>query len=417
MSSPPIIPERISSLMNPDRLALLSQQRQRSASAMSQLSQLSAKSAVSDFLETKLVAMEEELQWIRMAKDGLDEVKAKDLISDEEFVEQMEPFLEAFRKTSERLRVHKRQERFLDDDLHEVVEAKRHRSGEPDESFLERAYTSTMVSRVMTVSAKQGPQRFNTSEFRKKVEAYYWAPGQVPEEFSWCHVLGFLPREQIKVAHLVPKSLSGEELAHLFGVGEMPAYDPRNSITLQKGIERRLDQGKLLIVPIPGKMTTPTRWKCVIVNDADLDEIFYVELDGKIIRGKDLNGKELTFLSESRPARRFLYFRFLISYLYAKRRGDTSVKEKVDATRFWPTMGRYLNRSTLVTMARCISGCDLPPSFVEGSTFELEGDQAEQKSTDAGMVLSAQLRDAMLDSMRVVEASKDGDMSDSEEEK
>lgn len=41
-------------------------------------------------------------------------------------------------------------------------------------------------------------------------------------------LLGIFNAEDIKAAHIVPKSLNGDEIAHLFGVEELVPEDPRN---------------------------------------------------------------------------------------------------------------------------------------------------------------------------------------------
>ncbi|CAG8378572.1 unnamed protein product [Penicillium salamii] len=46
------------------------------------------------------------------------------------------------------------------------------------------------------------------------------------------------------------------------------------------------------------------------------------------IKVKDLDNSQLTFLSDQRPRRRYLYFRYIISYLHAKQQNDESKKER-----------------------------------------------------------------------------------------
>lgn len=96
------------------------------------------------------------------------------------------------------------------------------------------------------------------------------------------------------------------------------------------------------------------------------------------------------------PPPRYLSFRFVMSYLYAKASGNNTVNEKVNRHDFWPTMCRYLHKSTLVTLARCVSGTELPPSLLEASTFGPDGEQDEQMGQDTGMLLGAELREASM---------------------
>lgn len=86
--------------------------------------------------------MEAELDWIRCFRDGLDEAKAKQLISDEEFSTEIQPFLSSFKSLSQNLKVLKCQRRLIEDDLTEELQVKKHRSNpttEPDDGILERA--------------------------------------------------------------------------------------------------------------------------------------------------------------------------------------------------------------------------------------------------------------------------------------
>lgn len=69
----------------------------------------------------------------------------------------------------------------------------------------------------------------------------------------------------------------------------------------------------------------------------------------------------------------------------------TNVTEKVEAKRFWPSEGAYLHKSTLTTLGRCVSGCDLPEDLVKNNTFEASINPA--RDSQAGMVIAADLQD------------------------
>lgn len=71
----------------------------------------------------------------------------------------------------------------------------------------------------------------------------------------------------------------------------------------------------------------------------------------------------------------------------------TDVTEKVEAKRFWPSEGAYLHKSTLMTLARCVSGCDLPEDLVKYNTFEASINPA--RDCQAGMVIAADLQDRL----------------------
>lgn len=235
MSKRPEIPERVSSLMPAARKDALNNHQQRSVSATSQLFQASVDSNVSEYLEASVTAMQSELDWIRCFRDGLDEARAKSLLSDTEFEEQIRPFINAFRSTSTSLNVWKRHRRSVEDEREEDLQKlriKKRRTEAPDSSFLDRAYASAIVSRVMAASAKQKGKSFNRSEFRARVSRFYGIDDFIVDNpdhagLSWCHVFGSW-EDSIKTAHLVPKSLSINELSYLFGEEETVLSNPRN---------------------------------------------------------------------------------------------------------------------------------------------------------------------------------------------
>ncbi|CAG8410221.1 unnamed protein product [Penicillium salamii] len=103
---------------------------------------------------------------------------------------------------------------------------------------------------------------------------------------------------------------------------------------------------------MPGVMKTPTEWRCIVLNESlDMDVVYSGDYrpgqEGSIIRAQDLDNRPLQFTSANRPLRRYLYMRFLISYLWAKRHLVAGLEQKVESKRFWPSAGTYLERSTL----------------------------------------------------------------------
>jgi hypothetical protein len=124
--------------------------------------------------------------------------------------------------------------------------------------------------------------------------------------------------------------------------------------------------------------------------------------DGSLTNQKDLDNRPLKFLSDNRPRRRFLYLRFLISYLWSKRESVPGLERKVESNRFWPSAGSYLQHSTLQTLARCISGCEIPKDLTTEHTFTRSN--SPERNVTAGMNLAAGLM-----SGRRVESGKTAD--------
>jgi hypothetical protein len=243
----PMIPERISSLMAPSRQSALRIHKQRSVSAASRLPEMSVESTTSDILDMKLAAMENELEYMRCVRDGLNEARQTEKISHDDFQREIQPFLKSFRSSSSTIQVLKTQRPLIIEDIDENVSAKRQRiEGPADQSLLEHAYRDAMISRVLGASAKQKGPTFNQSKFRKQVYAYYGVNRHCQPGFGWCHVLGtILPKNYIKAAHLVPTSMTPKEVSHIFGVSDGVLGDPRNGKSVLFVAKEMTDSYKL----------------------------------------------------------------------------------------------------------------------------------------------------------------------------
>ncbi|CAG7944421.1 unnamed protein product [Penicillium salamii] len=115
--------------------------------------------------------------------------------------------------------------------------------------------------------------------------------------------------------------------------------------------EELLDQGTIAIVPIPGAITQQTTWR-------RSGQIEGTAVNSRLQTGtlnQSQDNRQLTFLSNARPHRRYLYFRFIISFLNAKQQ-SLITSASIQTKRFWPSGGEYLNGSTLKkdTLAMCI---------------------------------------------------------------
>jgi hypothetical protein len=170
-------------------------------------------------------------------KDGLWEAKLSHKISEDEYMTELNAILNDFHSAQKDLQLLKRQRSILEDDLEDEIRTdKRQRNIDtvPDHSFLERAYTNIIVPRVMGAISKQRKTKFDQSAFRKDVLQYYSAIKISGKNATaaYCHLTGWADGFSIKAAHLVPKSLTGEEISYLFGIGDLIRSDPRNGIFL-----------------------------------------------------------------------------------------------------------------------------------------------------------------------------------------
>ena len=224
----PPIPERYSSLMPHGHQKILKEQR-RSISQVTQSSMVSvASSTVSEFLEDRIKSNEFEMDYLKTYQEGLHVAHTGEKITSEQFQTEMGTVLGNFCSVNKNLRVLKRQRKIIEEDIEDEVEHHKRERGEdqePDVSFLERAYTNTIVPRVMGASAKQRKSKFDQKAFRTDVMEYY---GAQHGEAAYCHLTGWHYSKAVKAAHLVPKSLNGDEVSYIFGVGELVLSDPRN---------------------------------------------------------------------------------------------------------------------------------------------------------------------------------------------
>ncbi|CAG8378583.1 unnamed protein product [Penicillium salamii] len=297
------------------------------------------------------------------------------------------------------LQVMVRQRSLIEEDLEDAVESMRQRTlGPPDDNIFETVYEDTIVSRVIGAAAKFGKSRSDKRSFKKAVHQWYnvtketlalvFGMENTAEPYSICHVIGVAVDASNKPAYLVPKSLSPNEVSHIFGIAEDAIIsDPQNTLLLKYDIKTLFDQGVIAIVPMG--TTRPTAWRCVVLDNSMNKNWVWDTSRMVVIRVKELDNRELLFLSDERPRPRYLYFRFIVSYLRAKRlnRIDPSIKAK----RYWPLRGKYLNRSTLKTFGKCVTGYDLPDEFITDCTFE--DSRSEARNREAGMILAADILD------------------------
>lgn len=121
-----------------------------------------------------------------------------------------------------------------------------------------------------------------------------------------------------------------------------------------------------------------------------------------LIFNQEYENKELKFPLSFRPARRYLYFRFIITYLHAKSAGNKEFTDSVEFKRsFWASGGQWLNGSTLMSLARNISGMELPDCIKENAFFdpEISADEAELSSE----ISAGKIRQTAVESMKVQE--------------
>lgn len=75
----------------------------------------------------------------------------------------------------------------------------------------------------------------------------------------------------------------------------------------------------------------------------------------------------------NRPAKRFLYFRYVMSCLILKTKGlPVDWPQDINLGTTWPIPGPYLRKSMVLNLARRVSDHYLPETFYQDTTFDTE---------------------------------------------
>lgn len=220
-----MIPERISSLATPQLQLNIKKTRDQQKRHVSHMSNLSvASSNLSTFLEEKLQACEFDYEASVAQLAALLHVRDEGLIDAEEYGVQSSPLLNEQSRIIQEKRLLTDQPKLIEDDLDEELENKRSRQNEPEIDFYERAYVDTIGPRITAACGKMSKTVFNHGRFRQEVmHAYDAVKYDKRVKLVWCHLAGeWLPAENVKAAHLVPRALTHREVAYLFGVKEVP---------------------------------------------------------------------------------------------------------------------------------------------------------------------------------------------------
>jgi hypothetical protein len=93
---------------------------------------------------------------------------------------------------------------------------------------------------------------------------------------------------------------------------------------------------------------------------------------------------------------------------------DEFISELQRKEKFWASPGEYLQRATLVALAKNISGLCLPESIYHDTTFP--GNVGGQDPSETAMILTSDLRNAALASVKKGEKLENSGYDDTESE-
>ena len=207
----PPIPEHFSSLMPKETQIMLKGRKFRTASGASSLS---VHSITSDFLEKKIMDNDGELEYGRRYRAGLHDAFQTAKIGKREYDAELECLNEAVTSLRWERTTINRQRKILEEDITKDLK--------PNQTQVEDAYAASMMECVLTGQARMPKDKLNNQEFRKAIEKYYGAKvimDGIPK--THCSLVGWCDSSDVKASHIVPRILNSEELAHLYGVGEV----------------------------------------------------------------------------------------------------------------------------------------------------------------------------------------------------
>lgn len=222
--------------MHDSRQKTLASKKERAVSTSSHISNLSvASSSLSEFFESKVQACEADVDYLKCYQEGLNEALQTKKMEESHYQTEMTKLDREYEPLVKELHLLKKQRRYLEEEVDDEYQSacKRLKPNESaqDIGLIERAYASALVSKVMWTTGEQKKNKFDQTKFRSDVMTYYNAARNSHDDtdLGYCHISDcWYLAEDIEAAHLVPKSLHGDELAFLFGVREILLADPRN---------------------------------------------------------------------------------------------------------------------------------------------------------------------------------------------
>ncbi|OAP54172.1 hypothetical protein AYL99_11707 [Fonsecaea erecta] len=219
------------------------------------------------------------------------------------------------------------------------------------QSTSDLAYIDSLLARMRT------PSRANLSlfklrdvneqhRFRTTAIKAYGADCPSNPDLIWCCISGGFKNASVVVAaHIVPYKIGEVQASYIFGEQRGPPghiMSPGNCLLMGIELEIAFNDGRFAIVPGQG----PYELKVLVLGDPRGDSTL-----------EEIDGKVLQFQTEFRPAKRYLYFAFVVSLLRMQRCEVPGWWQTILASQDikpFTSPGEYLRTSTLFTMAQRI---------------------------------------------------------------
>ncbi len=303
--------------------------------------------------------------------------------------------------------------------------------GQGTSNALRRSYISifTTSKRGLGILSTEAGKRGSRiqSIFRKELIGAYNAKNSEDPRLAnalWCPVLGqWLHKDYMTAAHIVAYMHDQETMDAIFGRNEKPElFSMRNGLLLSTAVERKLDDGFLVIVPnLPDNPTLaqttlwqqsePKEFKLRLIDLSHPEVGTFIDLE-KRRTWKDLNGTKLQFRSTHRPRARYLYFHYCLQILrrsWAQSEKGEALKEHM-GRHYWGTPGKYIRKQMLLAFIEEVGHqhVDLLSGAAEDDTEDEGQGNQDAEVSDPGLL------DALAN--QVLAKANDEDEDDDEDE-
>ncbi|KAK3360678.1 hypothetical protein B0T25DRAFT_536161 [Lasiosphaeria hispida] len=264
-------------------------------------------------------------------------------------------------------------------------------------------------------------KRKRPSGWRRDALSYYTGSGPdqgMSDDMTWCHISGmWYLSKHVKVAHIVPFFLDMESIGEmLFGSRSESLERAGNALLLSDHVKKLFDTYHLVVVPVDSKEFPITQWKTELISSDIVNSHYFPGC-----KAKDLDGKELAFLSDKRPVARFLYFHFIMALVRIKdvqRTGWKDVWARYYEQRPFATPGPWMRKSMLQGLANHFQVADvrMVESWIVEHGFETPLRLSVEESTEVARRVHEAVEDAILSANRLDDEEEDSQDSSSEDE-
>ncbi|KAI9779816.1 MAG: hypothetical protein M1839_007129 [Geoglossum umbratile] len=348
------IPERTSSrapLHTQQNIELLRRSHIDLKRKASELSQSSEHSNSGDFLQNRQEQVRNQEQQYKLLFEGFRESFANGELREDFQALAYDCWRKRARLTNEDVAISRQRTRILRE-----LQWQR-QDEEPDYTV---AYAELLTNIWRTHESPAGWEPRNPqerSEWKAGLRYFYNAYDPEDKESLWCPVLKASYSSSFNRLY---------QRGYLFGDPSRGAeflWSMGNGLVMDRVLEKQFDRGDFVLVPIPTEHGEPSRWRFILTNETlrthKLGIVTSYEKYG------DLDGTELEFKNDSRPAHRFLYYHFVSTLL-------RYVREDMGYT-------RTISPEELKALANAIGDYEPPAELFGSGVFDGKNSKSPQE--------------------------------------